>query len=118
MLEDRVTGLIDFYFSCTDIRAYDLAVTHAAWCFSDDGTEFHAPISRALLEGYGSAFPLSEAERRALPLLARGAALRFLLTRAYDWINTPADAMVARKEPQAFLNRLQHYQNHEDIFTA
>ncbi|ATW04140.1 homoserine kinase [Sphingorhabdus sp. YGSMI21] len=118
MLDDRVTGLIDFYFSCTDIRAYDLAVTHAAWCFSEDGTEFHAPISRALLEGYGSAFPLSEAERRALPLLARGAALRFLLTRAYDWINTPAGALVTRKDPQAFLNRLQYYRTHKDIFTA
>jgi homoserine kinase type II len=116
MLGDRVTGLIDFYFSCTDIRAYDLAVTHAAWCFSDDGTDFHAPISQALIAGYISAFPLSDAEREALPLLARGAALRFLLTRAFDWINTPADALVTRKPPQAFLHRLQYYQTHPDIF--
>ncbi|MEH6661056.1 MAG: homoserine kinase [Parasphingorhabdus sp.] len=118
MLDDRVTGLIDFYFSCTDIRAYDLAVTHAAWCFSEDGADFHEPISRALIEGYISAFPISDAERQALPLLARGAALRFLLTRAYDWINTPAGALVTRKDPQAFLNRLQYYQTHKDIFTA
>ncbi|AMO72278.1 homoserine kinase [Sphingorhabdus sp. M41] len=117
MLGDQVTGLIDFYFSCTDIRAYDLAVTHAAWCFSEDGTNFHQPISRALIAGYESAFTLSDAERQALPLLARGAALRFLLTRAYDWINTPAGALVTRKDPQAFLNRLQFYQNHPDIFT-
>ncbi len=116
MLGDRVTGLIDFYFSCTDIRAYDLAVTHAAWCFSDDGTDFHDPVSQALVAGYESGFALSDAERQALPLLARGAALRFLLTRAYDWINTPADALVTRKEPQAFLHRLQYYQTHPDIF--
>ncbi|WP_417618957.1 homoserine kinase [Parasphingorhabdus sp.] len=117
MLGDQVTGLIDFYFSCTDIRAYDLAVTHAAWCFSEDGTDFHGPISRALIDGYNSAFTLSEAERQALPLLARGAALRFLLTRAYDWINTPAGALVTRKDPQAFLHRLQYYQTHPEIFT-
>ena len=116
MLGDRVTGLIDFYFSCTDIRAYDLAVTHAAWCFSEDGGDFHGPISRALIGGYESAFPISDAERRALPLLARGAALRFLLTRAFDWINTPADALVTRKDPQAFLRRLQYYQTHPEIF--
>jgi homoserine kinase type II len=118
MLGDRVTGLIDFYFSCTDIRAYDLAVTHAAWCFSEDGTVFHDHISRALIDGYESAFALNDAEREALSLLARGAALRFLLTRAYDWINTPAGALVTRKDPQAFLNRLQYYQTHKDIFTA
>ncbi len=117
MLGDRVSGLIDFYFSCTDIRAYDLAVTHAAWCFSEDGTEFHDELSDALITGYQSKFALTDAERAALPILARGAALRFLLTRAYDWINTPADAMVTRKPPQAFLNRLQHYQSHPDIFT-
>ena len=118
MLGDLVTGLIDFYFSCTDIRAYDLAVTHAAWCFSEDGTDFHEPVSQALMAGYTSAFPLSDNERRALPLLARGAALRFLLTRAYDWINTPADALVTRKDPQAFLHRLQYYQTRPDIFKA
>lgn len=118
MLDDRVTGLIDFYFSCTDIRAYDLAVTHAAWCFSEDGEDFHDPVSQALMAGYISAFPLSDNERRALPLLARGASLRFLLTRAYDWINTPADALVTRKDPQAFLHRLQYYQTHPDIFKA
>ncbi|WP_373491499.1 homoserine kinase [Parasphingorhabdus sp.] len=118
MLGDQVTGLIDFYFSCTDIRAYDLAVTHAAWCFSEDGTAFQAPISRALIGGYASAFTLSNAERGALSVLARGAALRFLLTRAYDWINTPAGALVTRKDPQAFLHRLQYYQKNPDIFTS
>lgn len=117
MLDDRVTGLIDFYFSCTDIRAYDVAITHAAWCFSDDGTVFDPAISDALIRGYTGAFTLNPAAYAALPVLARGAALRFLLTRAYDWINTPAGALVTRKDPIAFLNRLTFYQANPDVFT-
>jgi len=109
MLDDEVTGIIDFYFACTDIRAYDLAVTHAAWCFADDGTDFNAKRSAALIAGYSEQFPLTDAEREALPILARGAALRFLLTRAWDWLNTPADALVTRKDPLAFLRRLEFY---------
>lgn len=116
MLDDKVTGLIDFYFSCTDIRAYDVAVTHAAWCFSEDGQQFDSTVSAALLDGYGETFGLSAEDRAALPLLARGATLRFLLTRAYDWINTPADALVTRKDPTAFLNRLKFYQANPDVF--
>lgn len=116
MLDDQVTGLIDFYFSCTDVRAYDLAVTHSAWCFSDDGSQFDASVSTALMDGYLQTFALSAEERAALPILARGASLRFMLTRAYDWINTPADALVTRKDPTAFLKRLTFYQNNPDIF--
>ncbi|MEP2103506.1 MAG: homoserine kinase [Parasphingorhabdus sp.] len=118
MLDDQVTGLIDFYFSCTDIRAYDFAITHTAWCFSEDGAHFDAAVSSALLEGYRETFDLGRNERLALPILARGAALRFMLTRAYDWINTPADALVTRKDPTAFLNRLKFYQDNPDIFKA
>ena len=109
MLDDRVSGLIDFYFACTDILAYDLAVTHAAWCFDAGGHRFDAAASAALLAAYHRARPLSEAERAALPLLARGAALRFLATRAYDWLHTPSDALVTRKDPMAFARRLQFY---------
>jgi homoserine kinase type II len=109
MLGDRVTGLIDFYFACSDLTAYDLAVTHAAWCFSGDGRRFDAGLSQALLAGYESGRPLSTAERKALPVLARGAAIRFLMTRAYDWMNTPAGAMVTRKDPLAFARRLEFY---------
>lgn len=109
MLGDEVTGLIDFYFSCTDIRAYDLAVTHSAWVFSHDGGHFFGDRSAALLQGYAAAHGLSDAERTAFPVLCRGAALRFLLTRAYDWINTPADALVTRKDPLAYLRRLEFY---------
>jgi homoserine kinase type II len=109
MLGEAVTGLIDFYFSCTDIRAYDLAVTHAAWTFSVDGAQYFSDRAAALGTGYAQAHGLTEAERAAFPILCRGAALRFLLTRAYDWINTPADALVTRKDPLAFLRRLDFY---------
>jgi homoserine kinase type II len=109
MLGDRVTGLIDFYFACSDITAYDVAVTHAAWCFDATGARFDHALSAALLEGYTSVRPLSALERAALPVLARGAAMRFTLSRAWDWLNTPADALVTRKDPLAFARRLEFY---------
>ena len=109
MLGDRVTGLIDFYFACNDITAYDVAVTHAAWCFSADGRSFDPACSQALLAGYNAVRPLAAEERAALPLLARGAAMRFLATRAYDWMNTPPGALVTRKDPMAFARRLEFY---------
>ena len=110
MLGDEVSGVIDFYFACTDIRAWDVAVTHAAWCFENDGTGYHAELGRSLLAGYDGQFGLSVEERLAFPILARGACLRFLLTRAWDWLNTPADALVTRKDPLAYLRRLDHYE--------
>ncbi len=106
---DDVGGLIDFYFACTEVRAWDVAVTHAAWCFSNDGSEYQSEIGDAIIAGYESTFGLSEDERAAFAALARGACLRFLLTRAWDWLNTPADALVTRKDPLAFLRRLDHY---------
>jgi homoserine kinase type II len=119
MLGDRVTGMIDFYFACTELRAWDLAVTHSAWAFSSDGASYDAAIGRALLDGYAHAFGLSDAERAALPVLARGSALRFTLTRAWDWLNTPADALVTRKDPLAFLRRLDLYaERGAEIFSA
>ncbi|MFC0204316.1 homoserine kinase [Novosphingobium soli] len=118
MLGDRVTGLIDFYFACTDLFAYDVAVTHAAWCFTPDGTQFLPALSEALLQGYLAVRPLEATEQAALPLLARGAAVRFLSTRAYDWLNTPADALVTPKDPMAFARRLEFYADpaHAGIF--
>lgn len=110
MLGDTVTGLIDFYFAASDFRAFDLAVTHAAWTFSADGTECNLECAHALMRGYASLITLSADEHSALPLLARGAAMRFLLTRSHDWIHTPADALVTRKEPAPFLARLHRYQ--------
>lgn len=106
---DEVTGLIDFYFSCTDVRAYDLAVTHSAWCFDFDGSAYHPGRAAGLVKGYEECFGLSDDERAAFPILCRGAALRFMLTRAFDWINTPPDALVTRKDPLAFLRRLDFY---------
>ncbi|MEP7222580.1 MAG: homoserine kinase [Novosphingobium sp.] len=119
MTGDRVSGLIDFYFACTDTTAYDVAVTHAAWCFDAQGGNFDAGLSAALLEGYESVRPLSVAERSALPLLARGAAIRFTMTRAYDWLNTPEGALVTRKDPMAFARRLSFYADpaNADVFS-
>lgn len=116
MLGDRVCGLIDFYFACTDVTAYDVAVTHAAWCFDSSGNHFSQELSSALLAGYESVRPLSAAEHAALPLLARAAAMRFLSTRAYDWLHTPADALVTRKDPLAFARRLTFYRDNPGIF--
>lgn len=110
MLGETVTGLIDFYFAASDYRAYDVAVTHASWTFSDDGTQCDIERARALMRGYTGEVTLSDEEIAALPLLARGASLRFLLTRAHDWVHTPADALVTRKDPAPFLNRLRRYQ--------
>ena len=110
--DGNVTGLIDFYFACTDARTFDLAVTHAAWCFSADGSVYNPAIGDAILAGYLNRVDLSAEERAALPILARGACLRFLLTRLYDWINTPPGAMVSRKDPLAFLRRLEYYTTH------
>lgn len=120
MLEQRVTGLIDFYFAATDFRAYDVAVTHASWTFSADGTQCDPARAKALMAGYASEIALTADEQTALPLLARGASLRFLLTRAHDWIHTPADALVTRKDPSPFLERLRRYQETDaaDLFAA
>ncbi len=109
MLGDVVTGLIDFYFACTDMRGYDLAVTHSAWCFAADGSGFNHNVSADMLAGYRASFDLDVPTRDAMPILLRGACLRFLLTRCYDWINTPANALVTRKDPLAFLRRLEFY---------
>lgn len=106
MLGDTVTGLIDFYFACTDLTAYDMAVMHSAWTFDARGENPDAAIGAALLDGYGA---MAAEERAALPILARGASIRFLLSRAWDWLNTPADALVTRKDPLAYRRRLDWY---------
>ena len=116
MLGETVSGLIDFYFACTDITAYDVAVTHAAWCFDGTGARFDAALSDALLTGYESVRPLSASERAAMPLLARGAAMRFLASRAHDWFHTAEDALVTRKDPMAFARRLEFYCANPQVF--
>jgi homoserine kinase type II len=107
-LGERLSGLIDFYFACNDALAYDVAITLNAWCFESDYS-FNVTKAQALLKGYQGVRPLSAAERNALPILARGAALRFLLTRAYDWLHTASDALVSRKDPMEYVRRLKFH---------
>jgi homoserine kinase type II len=113
-LGDRLSGLIDFYFACNDALAYDIAVCLNAWCFEKD-LSFNITKGRALLRAYEELRPLTAAEREAMPQLARGAALRFLLTRAYDWLNTPKDALVSRKNPLEYIRRLRFHQGVRSI---
>lgn len=108
-LSGELSGLIDFYFACNDILAYDLAICLNAWCFESDRT-FNVTKGSALIQAYQQVRPLSVAERGALPLLARGAALRFLLTRLYDWLSVPAGAMVTPKDPLEYLRKLRFHQ--------
>lgn len=109
MLGNAVTGLIDFYFACTDARVYDLAVMHTAWSFDAKGGSYDAQVGEALISGYERHFPLSSFERAQFGTLASGACIRFALSRAWDWLNTPADALVVRKDPLAYMRRLKHY---------
>lgn len=108
-LGDRLSGLIDFYFACSDFLSYDLAVCLNAWCFETDGS-FNITKSRMMLSSYGKVRQLTDAERDAMPTLARGAAMRFLLTRIYDWLNQVEGALVKPKNPLEFLNRLKFHQ--------
>ena len=117
MLGDNVSGLIDFYFAATDFFAYDFAVMHAAWCFERGGAEFLPEVSAQLIAGYDSIRSFSDAERTALPILARGACMRFISSRAHDWLETPNDALVARKDPMDFVRRLEFYRaNGAEVF--
>ncbi|MDJ0642562.1 MAG: homoserine kinase [Erythrobacter sp.] len=109
MLGNEVTGLIDFYFACTGAMALDLATTHAAWSFASDSNEYNPQIGSALLSGYESVRPITPDERRLLPGIAKGAALRFVASRAEDWLDTPEDALVTRKDPMQFVERFRVY---------
>ncbi len=109
----EVSGLIDFYFACTDFLAYDLAVCLNAWCFEPDGS-FNVTKARLLVGQYRTARPLDAAELAALPLLARGSALRFLLTRLYDWLNQTAGALVRPKDPLEYLKKLRFHRGVTD----
>lgn len=107
---DKLTGLIDFYFACEDIFAYDIGICLNSWCFDADGS-FNLTKSRALIRGYQSLRPLSEAEINAIPVLAAGSAMRFFLTRAYDWLHTPKDALVSPKDPMEYWSILRFHQS-------
>ncbi|WP_374444224.1 homoserine kinase [Stella sp.] len=111
---ERLTGVIDFYFACDDAFAYDVAICLNAWCFEADGS-FNVTKARALLTRYEAVRPLSAAEYAALPVLARGSALRFLLTRLYDWLNHPPGAFVKPKDPLEYLHKLRFHQGVRDV---
>jgi len=106
--ERTLSGLIDFYFACTDFLAYDIAVCLNAWCFETDFS-FNVTKARLLVAGYRAARPLADGELAAFPLLARGSALRFLLTRLYDWLNQTAGALVRPKDPLEYLKKLRFH---------
>jgi len=107
-LGDELSGLIDFYFACNDLLAYDVSIILNAWCFEKDGA-YNITKGMAMLEGYRSVRPLSDAELAALPILSRGAALRFFLTRLYDWLTTPEGALVTKKDPLEYLRKLRFH---------
>jgi len=113
-LGDRLSGLIDFYFACNDAFAYDLAISFNAWCFNAAGI-YDSAKGRALIDAYRQLRPLSAQELAAFPLLARGAALRFLLTRFVDALNVPPGALVRPKDPREYLAKLRF---HQTIATA
>jgi len=107
-LDGRLSGLIDFYFAATDLFAYDLAICLNAWCFEPDYS-FNVTKARALLGAYTAVRPLSAEERAALPVLCRGAAIRFVLTRLFDWLNASPGAYVTPKDPIDYLRRLRFH---------
>ena len=109
-LGEKLSGLIDFYFACTDMLAYDVAICLNAWCFEPDHS-YNVTKGRALLKAYANVRPLSAAERDALPLLARGAAMRFLLTRLVDWLAVPDGALVRPKDPLEYYRKLRFHQS-------
>jgi len=104
----ELSGLIDFYFACTDAFAYDLAICLNAWCFEPDGS-LNVTKARLLVGNYRAERELSADEIAALPILARGSALRFLLTRLYDWLNQPEGALVRPKDPLEYLKKLRFH---------
>jgi homoserine kinase type II len=109
-LGERLSGIIDFTFACNDMLAYDVAICLNAWCFESD-CSFNVTKARAFLNAYGRERKLSEAEENALPLLARGAALRFLLTRLVDFLNVPPGALVRPKDPLEYARKLRFQQS-------
>ncbi|MEM6680919.1 MAG: homoserine kinase [Pseudomonadota bacterium] len=109
-LKGKLSGIIDFYFACNDALAYDVAICLNAWCF-DKTHRFLSDRADALLQGYQAVRALTSAEQAALPMLCRGAAFRFLLTRLYDWLNPAPGALVKPKDPRDYVARLQHFQS-------
>ncbi|MBV9549895.1 MAG: homoserine kinase [Alphaproteobacteria bacterium] len=112
-MREEVSGIIDFYFACNDMFAYDLAVTLSSWCFESDGS-YNLTKSMALIQGYRSIRELSREEVIAMPVLMRGAALRFLLTRLFDLIHHDPNALVSPKDPREYSKKLRFHMKVKD----
>ncbi len=113
-INNKITGIIDFYFSCNDYLAYDIAIIINAWCFNKNQT--FCPLKfQNLMIGYEKVRPLLKKEKKSLSLLCEGAALRFLLTRLYDWFNTPDNAYIKKKDPIEYLKKLKFFKNNDTL---
>ena len=106
---DELSGIIDFYFACNDALVYELAVCLNAWCFDQDTWDFNPSKAKNMIEGYDRVRPLSDDEKESLPILALGSALRFLLTRTYDWLNRVPGALVTPKNPLEYVKKLRFH---------
>ena len=107
-LGEKLSGVIDFYFACNDFYAFELAVCLNAWCFEPDFS-FNVTKARRMIGGYGAVRELDGDEIAALPVLCRGAALRFLLTRLHDALFPPEGVLVGRKDPLEYLHKLRFH---------
>ena len=112
--DGSLSGIIDFYFACNDALVYELAVCLNAWCFDQDTWDFNPAKAKAMIEEYDRVRPLSDEEKEALPTLALGSSLRFLLTRTYDWLNRVPGALVTPKNPLEYVKKLRFHRNIRD----
>ncbi len=112
--DGQCSGLIDFYFACSDVLVYDIAICLNAWCFENDGT-FNASHARSMVRGYESVRALTHQEKSTMPIVLQGACVRFLLTRLYDSINTPPDANMQPKDPREYLHKLRFHQSNDNL---
>jgi homoserine kinase type II len=108
--QPQLSGIIDFYFACHDFWVYDLLICMNAWCF-DNGRQFVQARARCLMQAYEKVRPITPAEREAMVVLARGASMRFLVTRAYDWLNRVPGALVNPKDPMEYVAKLHFHQS-------
>ena len=119
--KDKFSGIIDFYFSCEDFFAFEIAICFNALCFdgAKENLSFNVTKAKSFIDGYSSVRKLSDPEKQSIKVLSQGAALRFLLTRVFDALNTVEGAIVKVKDPIEYLQRLEFHKNaknHEDYF--
>ena len=109
--ENNLTGIIDFYFSCNDFYAYEIAICLNAWCFEDSNNEFNPTKAKYLLGSYNQERKFSNEEVEALPLLARASALRYLLTRLLDFYSHEDSDLILKKDPNEYISKLRFHQS-------